>query len=157
MEEGLEVQDGTEGPTKELGIMHAFDPWLVTTKGVKEKLLTASKRESNEELYPCIQCVQPHVVLMQLIEGRRTGAYQTGERRKSWLEEDPRPSGPSRVIHHNLLLADLQHMVLLRKLRYPSMKCRTMLAVLDWNQALREGSQQDPPAAGQTSNICMVF
>jgi hypothetical protein len=32
MEEGLEVQDGTEGPTKELGIMHAFDPWL-TTKG----------------------------------------------------------------------------------------------------------------------------
>jgi hypothetical protein len=41
------------------------------------KLLTASKRESNEELYPCIQWVQPHVVLMQLIEGRRTGNTHT--------------------------------------------------------------------------------
>ncbi|CAL8251426.1 unnamed protein product [Boreogadus saida] len=87
MEEGLEVQDGTEGPTKELGIMHAFDPWL-TTKGVKEKLLTASKRESNEELYPCIQCVQPHVVVMQLIEGRRTDRLSLPLKERQEVEEE---------------------------------------------------------------------
>ena len=40
---------------------------------------------------------------------------------------------------------------------YPSMKCRTMLAVLDWNQTLREGHQQADTAAGQPSHIFMVF
>ena len=40
---------------------------------------------------------------------------------------------------------------------YPSMKCRTMLAVLDWNQTLREGRQQADTAAGQPSHIFMVF